>query len=57
MPRRAKDPLRALTTPERQQLEAISRGQAAPASHVARAKALLGVAAGQAFTTAARGAG
>jgi transposase len=57
MSRRPKDPLRPLTEPERTQLEQLSRCQAAPASHVARAKALLAVAEGNGYTDAARAAG
>ncbi len=38
-------------------LEQISRAQSEPASHVARAKALLAVADGQSYTAAARAAG
>jgi transposase len=57
MTRRQKDPLRALSTAERADLEQLSRAQAEPAAHVARAKALLAVAAGQSYTAAARGAG
>lgn len=57
MSRRAKDPLRPLQDPERQQLEALSRSQAAPASQVARAKALLAVADGSTYTAAAQQAG
>jgi len=41
MTRRKKDPLRPLTDEEREVLEQISRAQSEPASHVARAKALL----------------
>jgi transposase len=57
MSRRKKDPLRPLTEEERTVLEQISRAQSEPASHVARAKALLAVAAGESYTTAARFAG
>ena len=57
MPRRQKDPLRPLTQAERTQLEQLSRCQAAPASQVARAKALLTVAEGKGYTDAARAAG
>ncbi len=57
MSRRAKEPLRSLRDAERQQLEALSRSQAAPATQVARAKALLAVADGQTYTAAARTAG
>jgi transposase len=57
MTRRQKDPLRALTQDEQQWLERISRSHSDPASHVARAKALLAVAAGASFTKAAQLAG
>jgi hypothetical protein len=46
MSRRQVDPSRPLTEEERQWLEKISRSQAEPAAHVARAKALLSVAQG-----------
>jgi transposase len=57
MPRPQKDPLRLLTTEEQAALERLSRAQAEPAALVARAKALLAVAAGQSYTDAARAAG
>jgi transposase len=57
MSRRPKDPLRPLTEPEQQQLEEISRSRAAPAIQVARAQALLAVAAGHSYTAAAQQAG
>lgn len=57
MPRRQKDPLRSLTADERARLEHVSRSHTELAAHVARAKALLAVAAGQPFTDAARAAG
>ena len=57
MTRRQKDPLRVLTTEEQTTLERLARAQAEPASHVARAKALLAVAAGQSYTAAAQTAG
>jgi transposase len=57
MTRRQKDPLRALTEEERHLLVGISRSQAEPASHVARAKALLAVADGMSYTAAAKAAG
>ena len=57
MSRRAKDPLRPIQDAERQQLEALSRSQAAPANQVARAKALLAVADGSTYTAAAQQAG
>ena len=57
MPNRQKDPLRPLTQVERTQLEQLSHCQAAPASQVARAKALLAVAEGKGYTDAAKTAG
>jgi transposase len=57
MTRRQKDPLRPLKAEEREVLERISRAQSDPASHVARAKALLAVANGVSYTQAARAAG
>ncbi len=57
MSRLQKDPLRPLTPDEQVHLEHLSRSQTEPAAHVARAKALLAVAAGQHFTDAARAAG
>ncbi len=57
MPRRPTEPLRSRTVEERTQLERLSRAQAEPAGHVARAKAVLAVADGQQFTAAARAAG
>jgi len=57
MTRRQKDPLRSLTSEERAILLQVSRAQSEPASHVARAKALLAVAAGMSYTEAARAAG
>ena len=57
MSHRQKYSLRELTPEERAQLEQISRAQAVPASHVARAKALLVVAAKQSYTAAAHQAG
>ena len=57
MARRQKDPLREVTEGERKYLERVSRSGSAPASHVARAKAILAVAAGQSYTEAARSAG
>ena len=50
MTRRQKDPLRKLTDQERLWLVRISRSQAEPAAHVARAKALVAVADGQRAT-------
>ena len=57
MTRRQNDPLRPLTGEEQAALEALSRAQSEPASHVARATAVLAVAAGQSYTAAARTAG
>lgn len=57
MTRRKKDPLRKLTDQERLWLVRISRSQAEPAAHVARAKVLLAVADGQSYTDAAKVAG
>jgi hypothetical protein len=57
MTRRQKDPLRLLTTEEQTTLERLSRSHTEPASHVARAKVLLAVAAGQSYTAAAQIAG
>ena len=57
MSRRPKDPLRPLTAAEDTQLQRLSRSQVAPASQVARAKAVLAVAAGETYTAAARQAG
>jgi len=47
------DPLRPLLEQEREDLEKVSRSRCAPAAQVARARALLAVAAGQSFTEAA----
>jgi transposase len=55
--RRQKDPLRPLTPAERAALEQLSRAHSEPASHVARARLVLAVAAGQSYTAAARGVG
>jgi len=57
MARLQKDPLRPLTPDEQVSLERLSRSHAEPAAQVARAKALLAVAAGQRYTEAARTAG
>lgn len=54
MSRRQKNPLRALSEEEREALEQISRAQSEPASHVARARALLNVADGSTYEAAAR---
>jgi transposase len=57
MTRRQKCLLRELAPEEQAQLEQISRAQVVPASHVARAKALLAVAAKANYTVAAHQAG
>jgi transposase len=57
MSRPQKEPLRALTDEERSFVQQISRAQSEPASHVARAKAILAVAEGDSFTAAAGKAG
>ena len=57
MTRRRKDPLRPLRQEEREILEQIARAGSEPASHVARAKALLAVAAGKTYGGAAQAAG
>ena len=57
MTHRKKDPLRNLTDHERLWLVRISRSQAEPAAHVARAKALLAVADGRSYADAATAAG
>lgn len=57
MTRRQKDPLHPLSAEEREVLERISRAHSDPASHVARAKALLAVADGASYTEAAQAAG
>jgi len=57
MSRRRKGPLRNLTDPERAELVRLSRSSAAPAAQVAHAVALLAVAAGSDYQSAARAAG
>jgi transposase len=57
MTRHKVDPLRVLTDEEWEVLTQISRSYSEPASHVARAKALLAVADGQNYTEAAHAAG
>ena len=57
MSRRRKDPLRAPTDDERQELTDLSRSHAAPAVRVARAVMLLAVADGSDYQQAARAAG
>jgi len=57
MTRRQKDPLRALTKDEQQELERIGRATSESVSRVVRAKALLAVAQGLSYTAAARACG
>jgi transposase len=57
MSRRQINPLRPLSSEEREHLERVGRAQAAPATVVAHANALLAVAAGQTFTAAAQTVG
>src|SRR4051794_8221027 len=57
MSRRQKDPLRTLSADERGELARLSRSRHAPAAQVARATALLAVADGRSYLTAARRAG
>ena len=57
MSRRKKDPLRELTDPERQELDQLSRSQAAPAAEVTRARILLAVDRGDDYQDAARAVG
>jgi transposase len=57
MPRPQKDPLRPLSSEERQVLEQISRARREPASHVERARLLLAVADGASYTAAAKAVG
>src|SRR3954464_3685206 len=57
MSRRRKDPLRTLSADERSELARLSRSRHAPAAQVARATALLAVADGRRYLTAARRAG
>ncbi len=54
MSRRQKNPLRPLSEEERKVMEQISRAQSEPASHVARARALLKVADGSTYGAAAQ---
>lgn len=53
MSRRQKDPLRVLTDEELDHLGHLSQSRMAPASYVARAKALLAVVAGRSYSEAA----
>jgi transposase len=55
--RRQRDPLRPLTGDEREWLLRVARSRAEPASHVARAEALLAVDDGGSYTDAAKAAG
>ena len=57
MTRRQKGPLRPLAPEERAALEQLSRARSEPASHVARARLVLAVAAGASCSAAARGVG
>jgi transposase len=57
MSRRQKDPLRPLSDAERTSLSRLSRSSSAPAAQVARARALLAVAEGRSYMTAAQRAG
>lgn len=57
MTRRRKETLRPVRQEEREILEQIARAQSEPASHVARAKALLAVAEGKTYGAAAQAAG
>jgi len=57
MTRCRKDPLREVTEEEREVLQQIARAGSEPASHVAHAKMLLAVAAGQTYREAALAAG
>ncbi len=57
MTRRRKEPLRPLTQEEGEILKRMARSEREPASHVARAKALLAVAAGKSYGAAAQAAG
>lgn len=57
MTRRQKDPLRMLSDEEQQQLERISRATSESVTRVVRAKALLAVAQGLSYTTAAQACG
>src|SRR3954462_2322305 len=57
MSRHRKDPLRPLTPDERIALTRLSRSLSAPAAHVERARALLAIADGASYTTAAHQVG
>jgi transposase len=54
MSRRQTDPLRTLDAAERTALSRLGRSRSAPAAQVARARALLAVAEGRSYTTAAQ---
>jgi transposase len=54
MSRQQTDPLRTLDAAERAALSRLGRSRSAPAAQVARARALLAVAEGQGYTTAAQ---
>ena len=57
MTRRQKDPLRALTNEEHQELERISRATSESVTRVTRAKALLAVASGLSYSASAQACG
>jgi transposase len=57
MTRRQKDPLRALTNDEQQELACISRATSESVTRVTRAKALVAVAEGLSYTAAAQACG
>ena len=57
MPRRQKEPLRALTDAEQFELERLSRSQQTAAAVVSRARTVLAVARGRPYTVAARETG
>jgi transposase len=57
MTRRQKDPLRPLTADERERLQRVSRASSERADRVARAKAVLAVADGTSYSSAATAAG
>ena len=57
MTRRQKEPLRPLSSEEREMLERLSRASQEPAVHVVRAQMLLVVADGKSYTAAAQSVG
>lgn len=57
MTRRQKEPWRAISDEERQELERISRATSESVARVTRAKALLAVAEGLGYTAAAQACG